>query len=59
MLWMWGVVVFGIASAIEYFRKFWRKVDASIKHRRRRNCSESSASASAWQKPTLARIPKS
>src|SRR5271163_4569719 len=23
MLWMWGVVVFGLASAIEYFRKFW------------------------------------
>jgi len=36
MLWMWGVVVFGIASAIEYFRKFWRKVDASIKFRRRK-----------------------
>lgn len=35
MLWMWGVVVFGIASAIQYFRKFWRKVDVSIKHRRR------------------------
>jgi CDP-diacylglycerol---glycerol-3-phosphate 3-phosphatidyltransferase len=34
-LWMWGVVVFGIASAIQYFRKFWRKVDGSIKHRRR------------------------
>src|SRR5579863_6570870 len=36
MLWMWGVVVFGIASAMEYFRKFWRKVDASIKFRRRK-----------------------
>jgi CDP-diacylglycerol--glycerol-3-phosphate 3-phosphatidyltransferase len=35
MLWMWGVVVFGIASAIQYFLKFWRKVDISIKHRRR------------------------
>jgi CDP-diacylglycerol--glycerol-3-phosphate 3-phosphatidyltransferase len=35
MLWMWGVVIFGIASAIQYFRKFWRKVDGSIKHRRR------------------------
>lgn len=35
MLWMWGVVIFGIASAIQYFRKFWRKVDVSIKHRRR------------------------
>ncbi len=36
MLWMWGVVVFGIASAVEYFRKFWRKVDTSIKYRRRK-----------------------
>lgn len=36
MLWMWGVVVFGIASAIEYFRKFWHRVDSSIKHRRRK-----------------------
>jgi len=36
MLWMWGVVVFGIASAMEYFRKFWRKLDSSIKHRRRK-----------------------
>ena len=36
MLWMWGVVVFGLASAVEYFRKFWRKVDDSIKIRRRR-----------------------
>lgn len=35
MLWMWGVVIFGIASAIQYFRKFWRMVDISIKHRRR------------------------
>src|SRR5882724_1700873 len=35
MIWMWGVVVFGVASAIEYFRKFWRKVDDRIKLRRR------------------------
>src|SRR6202521_1740110 len=27
MLWMWGVVVFGMASAIGYFVKFWRKLD--------------------------------
>jgi CDP-diacylglycerol---glycerol-3-phosphate 3-phosphatidyltransferase len=33
---MWAVVVFGLASAVDYFRKFWRKVDASIKLRRRR-----------------------
>src|SRR5260221_6470981 len=37
MLWMWGVVVFGMASAIEYFRKFWRKADDSIKLRRRKD----------------------
>jgi CDP-diacylglycerol---glycerol-3-phosphate 3-phosphatidyltransferase len=35
MLWMWGVVIFGIASAIQYFGKFWGMVDDSIKHRRR------------------------
>jgi CDP-diacylglycerol--glycerol-3-phosphate 3-phosphatidyltransferase len=33
---MWAVVLFGLASAIDYFRKFWRKVDMSIKLRRRR-----------------------
>ncbi len=32
---MWGVVIFGLASAVDYFRKFWRKVDTSIKLRRR------------------------
>jgi CDP-diacylglycerol--glycerol-3-phosphate 3-phosphatidyltransferase len=32
---MWAVVVFAVASAIDYFRKFWRKVDTSIKLRRR------------------------
>ena len=36
MLWMWGVVIFGLASAIGYFQKFWRKVDDSIKLRRRK-----------------------
>jgi CDP-diacylglycerol--glycerol-3-phosphate 3-phosphatidyltransferase len=35
MLWMWIVVVFAIASAVEYFRKFWRKVDDEIKRRGR------------------------
>jgi CDP-diacylglycerol---glycerol-3-phosphate 3-phosphatidyltransferase len=35
MLAMWGVVIFGLASALEYFRKFWGKVDSSIKLRRR------------------------
>lgn len=32
---MWAVVLFGLVSAIDYFRKFWRKVDSSIKLRRR------------------------
>ncbi len=32
---MWAVVIFGLASAVDYFRKFWRKVDSSIKLRRR------------------------
>ncbi len=36
MLWMWGVVIFGMASAVGYFAKFWRKVDDRIKLRRRR-----------------------
>jgi CDP-diacylglycerol---glycerol-3-phosphate 3-phosphatidyltransferase len=33
---MWAVVVVGLASAISYFRKFWRRLDTSIKLRRRR-----------------------
>lgn len=33
---MWLVVIFGILSAIEYFRKFWRKVDDQVKRNRRR-----------------------
>jgi len=36
MLWMWGVLVFTLASAADYFRKFWRKVDDRVKLRRRR-----------------------
>jgi len=32
---MWAVVVFGVWSAIDYFRNFWHKVDDSIKLRRR------------------------
>jgi CDP-diacylglycerol--glycerol-3-phosphate 3-phosphatidyltransferase len=35
-LWaMWGVVAFGLASAVDYFRKFWRQIDESVKQRRR------------------------
>ena len=36
MLAMWGVVAFAMLSAIDYFRKFWRKVDDQVKLRRRR-----------------------
>ncbi len=36
MLWMWGVLLFTLASAADYFRKFWRKVDDRVKLRRRR-----------------------
>ena len=36
MILMWGVVFFAVLSAISYFHKFWRKVDESIKKRRRR-----------------------
>ena len=32
---MWVVVLFGIVSAADYFRKFWRKVDDRVKLRRR------------------------
>jgi CDP-diacylglycerol--glycerol-3-phosphate 3-phosphatidyltransferase len=33
---MWTVVLFGLVSAADYFRKFWRKVDDQVKRRRRR-----------------------
>jgi len=36
MLWIWIVVAFAILSAVDYFRKFWRKVDQRVKLRRRR-----------------------
>jgi CDP-diacylglycerol--glycerol-3-phosphate 3-phosphatidyltransferase len=35
MIAMWAVVIFALASAVDYFRKFWKKVDLSIKLRRR------------------------
>lgn len=35
MITMWAVVVFGLASAVEYFVRFWKKVDTGIKLRRR------------------------
>ena len=33
---MWCVVVLTVASAVLYFRSFWRKVDIKVKRRRRR-----------------------
>src|SRR5215831_13650099 len=33
---MWAVMIFGIVSAADYFRKFWRRVDDQVKRRRRR-----------------------
>jgi CDP-diacylglycerol--glycerol-3-phosphate 3-phosphatidyltransferase len=33
---MWVVIFFALASAVSYFRKFWRKVDHRVKKRRRR-----------------------
>src|SRR5947209_5460428 len=33
---LWAVVVFSLLSAIDYFWKFWRRVDDQIKKRRRR-----------------------
>ncbi|MCC7498955.1 MAG: CDP-diacylglycerol--glycerol-3-phosphate 3-phosphatidyltransferase [Bryobacterales bacterium] len=35
MWWMWAVVAFTMISALDYFRKFWRKVDYDVKNRRR------------------------
>lgn len=35
MAFMWGVVFFGVVSAMQYFLKFWRKLDLDIKTRRR------------------------
>ena len=33
---MWAVVAFALASAIQYFRKFWKHIDERVKQRRRR-----------------------
>lgn len=32
---MWAVVVFALASAVQYFAKFWKHIDARVKQRRR------------------------
>jgi len=36
MICMWGVMIFAMLSALDYFRKFWRRVDDKVKLRRRR-----------------------
>lgn len=36
MWWLWGVVLLALVSAFDYFRKFWHRVDESVKRRRRR-----------------------
>ncbi len=36
MVWLWGVMIFTLISAGDYFRKFWKKVDIQVKRRRRR-----------------------
>ncbi len=33
---LWLVVIFSLVSAIDYFRKFWKKVDSRVKARQRR-----------------------
>jgi CDP-diacylglycerol--glycerol-3-phosphate 3-phosphatidyltransferase len=33
---LWAVVVFAMASALVYFRQFWRRIDLEVKRRRRR-----------------------
>ncbi len=35
ILWMWGVVFFSVASALQYFLRFWKQLDIEIKLRRR------------------------
>lgn len=40
MYWMWGVVLVGVASAVQYFLKFWHQLDSDIKLRRRQELLE-------------------
>jgi CDP-diacylglycerol--glycerol-3-phosphate 3-phosphatidyltransferase len=36
-LWtMWAALLFTMASAVDYVRQFWTKIDVSVKQRRRR-----------------------
>lgn len=36
MVCIWGAMIFSLISAVDYFWKFWRKVDLKVKRRRRR-----------------------
>ncbi len=40
LVWMWGVVLFGVVSAMQYFAKFWLALDANVKMRRRQELLE-------------------
>jgi len=53
MFTMWAVVIVGLASAIQYFANFWKKVDSSIKLRRRNELLDLER-----QKQHLARIKR-
>jgi len=37
LLAVWLVVIFALVSAVDYFRRFWRRVDIRLKIRRRRD----------------------
>jgi len=34
---LWGVVLFAVASAVQYFWSFWKRLDEGIKHRASQN----------------------
>ncbi|MBI4875079.1 MAG: CDP-diacylglycerol--glycerol-3-phosphate 3-phosphatidyltransferase [Acidobacteria bacterium] len=36
LVFLWGAVLFSLASAVDYARKFWRGIDEKVKLRRRR-----------------------
>ncbi len=63
-LWtMWAVVAVGLASAVDYFRNFWKKVDMSIKLRRRHELilleRQKRRLQKAGRRTTLAKDPES
>jgi CDP-diacylglycerol---glycerol-3-phosphate 3-phosphatidyltransferase len=53
MLWMYGVVLFGMASALQYFVKFWSGVDERTKLRRRRELLALEKRAKRHKRPGL------